>query len=219
MRKLYLIVCVLFALQSARAQDAKTCFLNMPDSITPLLTAINKADFIDFLESNMKAVVKNKFGNSSEMTNLSPDYIRLKMTESSQWEMKLLPLNDSLNVICVVSTACAPVCDSYVRFYSSTWGALAPDDYLTPPVMDDYFISPDSAQLYDYGNLRLKTDMLLAQAELEEESNAILFTFTTPRYMEEEDALKIAPFLAGPVPYIWENGRFVKAGFHSPIPE
>ena len=34
-----------------QAQEAKTCFKNMPDSICPLLSAVNRADFIDFLES------------------------------------------------------------------------------------------------------------------------------------------------------------------------
>ena len=37
------------------AQLAKTCFTKMPDSLSPLLTAVNRADCIDFLESKMKA--------------------------------------------------------------------------------------------------------------------------------------------------------------------
>ena len=31
---------------SLSAQLAKTCFTNMPDSLSPLLTAVNRADFI-----------------------------------------------------------------------------------------------------------------------------------------------------------------------------
>ncbi len=47
-----------------QAQEAKTCFKNMPDSICPLLSAVNRADFIDFLESKMKAEVTNSFGGN-----------------------------------------------------------------------------------------------------------------------------------------------------------
>ena len=90
-----------------QAQEAKTCFKNMPDSICPLLSAVNRADFIDFLESKMKAEVTNSFGGKSEMTELSPDYIHVKMTPQSSWQMKLLPINDSTKVICVVATVCA----------------------------------------------------------------------------------------------------------------
>ena len=85
-----------------QAQEAKTCFKNMPDSICPLLSAVNRADFIDFLESKMKAEVTNSFGGKSEMTELSPDYIHVKMTPQSSWQMKLLSINDSTKVICVV---------------------------------------------------------------------------------------------------------------------
>ena len=49
-----------------QAQEAKTCFKNMPDSICPLLSAVNRADFIDFLESKMKAEVTNSFGGKSD---------------------------------------------------------------------------------------------------------------------------------------------------------
>ena len=44
------VVCM--GVGSLSAQLAKTCFTNMPDSLSPLLTAVNRADFIDFLESN-----------------------------------------------------------------------------------------------------------------------------------------------------------------------
>ena len=46
----------LFSFAPLRAQqEAKAVFVSMPDSLSPLLTAVNRADFIDFLESKMKA--------------------------------------------------------------------------------------------------------------------------------------------------------------------
>ena len=65
---LFFLVCLCMA--GARAQLAKVCFTNMPDSICPLLTAVNRADFIDFLESKMKAEVTNRLGGKSEMTQI-----------------------------------------------------------------------------------------------------------------------------------------------------
>ena len=52
----------LFSLTSLQAQEAKTLFVNMPDSLSPLLTKVNREDCIDFLESKMKAQVENRFG-------------------------------------------------------------------------------------------------------------------------------------------------------------
>ena len=100
------------SMTSLQAQEAKTVFVNMPDSLSPLLTKVNREDCIDFLESKMRAQVENRFGKKSEMTDLSKDYIRMQMSPQTTWQMKLLALNDTTNIICTISTACAPACDS-----------------------------------------------------------------------------------------------------------
>ena len=119
----------------------------MPDSLSPLLTKVNREDCIDFLESKMKAQVENRFGKKSEMTDLSKDYIRMQMSSQSTWQMKVLALNDSTNVICTVSTACAPACDSSIRFYTDDWKPLTASLYITLPVMGDFLNTPDSARI------------------------------------------------------------------------
>ena len=73
----------LFVSTALQAQEAKTLFVNMPDSLSPLLTKVNREDCIDFLESKMKAQVENRFGKKSEMTDLSKDYIRMQMSAQS----------------------------------------------------------------------------------------------------------------------------------------
>ena len=104
MKRILILIFVLYVCGAAgRAQDLKTLFVALPDSLSPLLTEVNRADFGDFLESGMKAEVKNRFGNMSEMTKLTSDYLFLKTTSASTLELKLLPLNDSVKVICAVS--------------------------------------------------------------------------------------------------------------------
>lgn len=114
----------LFSLTSLHAQEAKTLFVNMPDSLSPLLTKVNRADCVDFLESKMKALVENRFGKKSEMTELGKDYIRMQMSPQTTWQMKVLVLNDTTNIICTISTACAPACDSSTVFIRRTGNRL-----------------------------------------------------------------------------------------------
>ncbi len=135
----------LFSLTSLQAQEAKTLFVNMPDSLSPLLTKVNRADCVDFLESKMKAQVENRFGKKSEMTELGKDYIRMQMSPQTTWQMKVLALNDTTNVICTVSTACAPACDSSIRFYSTDWKPLTDSQFISLPAMSDFLNTPDSA--------------------------------------------------------------------------
>lgn len=211
-KKLSIILCLAFiGLGALQAQEAKTCFKNMPDSICPLLSAVNRADFIDFLESKMKAEVTNSFGGKSEMTELSPDYIRVQMTPQSTWQMKLLPVNDSTKVICTVSTVCAPACDSHINFYTTDWKELPAASYLPAlPAMDDFIIqAPDTVDVYEYQAARRQADMLLVKTDLSAKDAALTFTFTTPDYMEKEAAEKLKPFIRRPIAYTWNQGRFI----------
>lgn len=212
MKKLSILLFLVFSgVITSQAQDAKTCFVNMPDSLCPLLSSVNRADFIDFLESKMKAEVTNNFGGKSEMTELTPDYIRVKMTGQSSWEMKLLPINDSTKVICTVSTVCAPACDSHINFYAADWKELPSSSYLPSlPVIDDFIAeAPDSVDIYEYREVRRQADMPLMKAGLSAKDSKLTFTFTTPDYMEKEAAEKLKPFLRRPVAYVWKEGRFI----------
>lgn len=212
-RKLSVLLCVaLLGWGGLRAQEAKTYFKNMPDSVCPLLSAVNRADFIDFLESKMRAEVTNNFGGKSEMTDLSPDYIRVKMTSQSSWQMKLLPVNDSTKVICVVATSCAPACDSHIRFYTSDWKELPVSSCLPAlPVLDDFIAeASDTVDAYAYQDARSQADMLLMKAELSAEEATLAFTFTTTDYMDKETAEKLKPFVRRPIVYTWKRGRFEK---------
>ena len=200
----------LFASTALWAQEAKTLFVNMPDSLSPLLTKVNREDCIDFLESKMKAQVENRFGKKSEMTDLSKDYIRMQMSSQSTWQMKVLALNDSTNVICTVSTACAPACDSSIRFYTDDWKPLTASLFITLPLMDDFLNTPDSAGVYEFDEARRSADILLMKADFNKENTELTVTLTTPDYMSKETAEKLKPFLRRPIVYHWKNGAFTK---------
>ena len=200
----------LFASTALWAQEAKTLFVNMPDSLSPLLTKVNREDCIDFLESKMKAQVENRFGKKSEMTDLSKDYIRMQMSSQSTWQMKVLALNDSTNVICTVSTACAPACDSSIRFYTDDWKPLTASLYITLPVMGDFLNTPDSAGVYEFDEARRSADILLMKADFNKENTELTVTLATPDYMSTETAEKLKPFLRRPIVYHWKNGAFTK---------
>jgi hypothetical protein len=207
MHKLLIVMALLLAPGALPAQEeekARALFDRIPDSMLPTLSPVNRADFIDFLESRMKAVVKNRFGGASEMTDLTDDYIRIQLTGHSTWEMKALPAGDSTKVICVVSTVCGPVCDSSVDFYTTRWERLPATDYLSVPAMDDYFQPADSAQLDEYARFRRGMDMLLATATLSGEAGTLTFTLTTPRYAGT-DGEEEARFLRKPLVYVWER--------------
>ena len=204
-----LLIAVLFCAMPLFAQNMKSVFIAMPDSITPLLSQVNKEDCVDFLDSNMKAEVTNRFGGKAEMKVLTDDYVLMQTTPGSTLEMKLLPVNDSTKVVCMVKTVCASACDSEIRFYASDWSKeLSMDDFLQRPDVEAFYLPQDSIT-EEYTLTRKKADMDLMKASLSKDDASLTFIYTTPEYMNKEDKEKLLPSLRKePIVLQWQDGKF-----------
>ncbi|MBE6275745.1 MAG: DUF3256 family protein [Bacteroides sp.] len=206
------LVCVLIIWMctwSVAAQDMKNVFLAMPDSLTPLLTKVNKEDCIDFLASSMKAEVKNRFDQTAEMKMLTDDYLQIQMTAKSSLEMKLLPVNDSVKVVCLIKTVCASVCDSEVHFYTSDWSRkLSTTDYWQCPENDAFYLPMDSIT-EEYTLIRKQADLDLMKMSLSKDDTNLSVVYTTPDFLNEENKKNLLPYLRKEsLVYRWENGKF-----------
>ena len=209
MRKSMLLLLCMFCAMSVFAQNMKSVFISMPDSLAPMFTKVNKEDCVDFLDSGMKAVVTNRFGSKSEMKDLSDDYVLMQATGSSTLEMKLLPINDSTKVVCMVKTVCASACDSKIHFYTSDWSRELPvSDFLVMPDAGMFFLPIDSVT-QEYDLIRKKADMHLVKASLSKDDASLTFIYATPDYLNKEDKEKLLPYLRKePVVLKWQEGKF-----------
>ena len=209
MRTAVLIVVGFLATLTGWAQDMTSVFLAMPDTMTPLLTKVNKEDFIDFLASDMKAEVRNRFDNPAEMKVLTEDYVLLQTSAVGTLEMKLLPVNDSTKVVCMVKTVCASACDSEIRFYTSDWKQeLDKKEYLQWPDAGAFFLPKDSLSEEDV-LIRKKADMYLVKASLSKDDPTLTFIYTMPDCLNKEDKDKMLPQLnQNPVALEWKEGKF-----------
>ena len=209
MQRILLIVLTFFCAMPMVAQDMKSVFIAMPDSIVPLLTQVNKEDCVDFLDSNMKAEVTTRFGGTAEMKVLTEDYVFLQTTPSSTLEMKLLPVNDSTKVVCMVKTVCASACDSEIHFYTSDWkGKMAVGDFLQKPELEAFYLPNDSVT-EESVLIRKKADMHLMKASLSKEDASLTFIYTTPDYLNKEDKKQMLRYLnPNPVVFQWKDGKF-----------
>ena len=93
----------LFAVMTgqASAQNLKIrdVFKQMPDSLMPYLTQNNRLDFIDFIDSDMKAEVTNMMGGVSEMTALTDDSLSIRMSDALRVDMLLFDLDVPVDTI------------------------------------------------------------------------------------------------------------------------
>ena len=208
MKKFGLLLLGLVAFtQIGVAQNIKNIFLDMPESITPLLSSVNKADFIDFLDSNMKAVVKNKFSRDSEMKTLGKDYVFIQMTEESTWQMKILPYKESY-LIAITSTVCGPAKDSFLKIYSASWDLLSLTDFYKEPQLSDFVVFEeyvkDSLNLFDLKAI----DLLLSDMKFNQENLELEVYLSSLDYLNEEMRAKVTPYFKKSLKYFWDGERF-----------
>lgn len=218
MQRIYGLMFLLCVAVSGMAQQKiRTVFVNMPDSVLPMLTKVNRADCIDFLDCNMKAEVRNRMGGNSEMTGLTDDWLTMKLTSQSSVEMKLLPMSDSLQLVAMIHTVCGKACDSRIRFYSTAWEPLSTEKYFASwPESHDFLPDTISSVAEDtlgelWSDFRKKADICLLTASFSPEQPLLYFEYATPEYMDSEDAMKLRPLLKNNrICYEWKAGRFVR---------
>ena len=210
-RTFFIIGVLLAACQMTFAQQVRESFANMPDSLSTLLTKVNREDFIDFLDSNMKAEVNKRLGGKSEMTRLTADFIEVKMTEESTFQLKVLTKADGTQLLCAVSTVCGPTCDSHIDFFTTDWQSLDIKALLPiAPTLTDFLKPLPEDAAYTLRNAYRQADMLFVKATLSPDDATLTFTFTTPDYMDAEAAKLIEPYIIPTVTLHWDGAKFVK---------
>ena len=202
-----ILICVIAL--GAKAQDMAAVFISMPDQNIPQLENAWRKDLVDLYKSGKEARLKNTMNGFSSLDSLTSDYLSLKATERSTIEMKLLPLVNNTNVICMVRTVNGPVADSQVEFFTTDWEPLAVSDLFTP-VDADWFIKEDTDKNSNaFQDAASRLDMNLIQYNLSPDNLTLTATYTTPLYLSKEDRKKVTPFIKdSPKVYTWEKFHF-----------
>ncbi|MCM1108679.1 MAG: DUF3256 family protein [Clostridium sp.] len=194
MKKIGCICLLLCLMQDVCARKMREVFADMPDSVLVMLTRNNRLDCIDFIENNMPARVRNLFDNYSELTALTDDYLSMALTSSSRVDMKLLPLGDSVQVVCLIRTYDGPVPESMVTFYDADWNKLDAGAYLKQPAFEDFWQKPDSLDEAEYRRLQHSMDLRCVTAVPEMAETVLTFILQTGD-LTEEGRKSVAPCL------------------------
>ena len=199
-----LITCIM-ALGAAQAEDLRTLFINMPDTIMPVLTKSERMDFLDYLDSGMKARVRNKLGGESEMTELSDRSLTVSTSQSGRIEMVLFPRKKGVNLICIIKTVTARYDDSRLAFYDENWMPIDVAGLIELPQFDDYLtkeaLASDSLEV-------LKRQSMLRLQSVSSTENGLEFQYTSLDYIGQDADKFRSWFKKEPVRYVWNGKRF-----------
>lgn len=204
--KKILFILVYFTLVSTAytvAQNMRTLFIEMPDSIIPLLTATNRADCVDFLDAGMKARVTNRLDGESELLQLTEDYLKIKVSKYSEIQMKLLSCSSGDTVLCIINTVCAEICDSRISFYTKKWKKITSwESFFKKPLLKNFFIDDDSLS-----KRMLISDMYVVELSLFPSKPILNARYTIPSYLSREDSIFLTKGMHD-IEYHWNGKKF-----------
>jgi len=209
MKLLIISILMFFTAINSYSQTIDQLFVNIPDDMVPQLESAWRKDLIDLYNAGKTATLENTMHGKSTLLKMSDNYLLLNTTERSSIELKLLPLINNTNIICMVTTVYAPVADSQVKFYSTDWKQLPDNEIFTAPNLNKFIITEAGNNSPDYIDAMASLDICLMKYSLNEDNTDLTADFTTPRYLDEESFRKAVPFLIKkPLVYEWRAGSF-----------
>lgn len=102
-------------------------WLNMPDGMIPYLNKNLRLEHLDFVDMGVKSEVNHQMNGVCVMDTLTADYTHVTLSPASSVELRLLPVNDSTKIVCLVRTFKAPAEESEISFYDAQWKPLTGD--------------------------------------------------------------------------------------------
>lgn len=200
-----LIVCV-SVIGPVRAEDLRTLFIGMPDSIMPTLTKSERMDFLDYMDSGMRARVRNMQGGESEMTLLQDNLLSVRTSQSGRMDMALFSKKSGGNIICIIKTVTARYDDSRLSFYTENWEPVPVTDLIELPTFDDYLTK--AALKSDSLDVLKKMSILRLQSATPVDG-ALEFRYTSLEYVGGDADRYKSWFRQEPIRYVW-NGKVFK---------
>lgn len=204
MKKIGAFILAFTAVLCTRANSIDSLFCHVPQNILPLLESNARLDMLDLYNCGMAARAENIFGGTSQMLAKGHDFVRIRLTDVSEWELKVLPSSPD-TILCVVHTLKGVAGDSEVAFYGSNWSKLE----MTMPElkMEEFWTATDSLPGEKLQEWHERLSPLAVEAHWAEHENKLEYTLSLAplNRIEREE---VTPYLRSRA-YGWVDGRFV----------
>lgn len=197
-------VLFIFIATSAFPQKIDDVFKTMPNSILPGLSDGNRTML---LVDTGKTVIPYSLGEIEKLA-YAPDFLKIKTSGIGSTQLKLLPLINDTQIICVIRTVCGKACDSNIRFYSTDWKELEAKTLLSHISAASFFdSSKKDSENYKFA-LSLP-DIYPVSAEFENGSDSLTLKLDLENYLSDEQLAEIRPFIKNEtITLNWNNISF-----------
>lgn len=189
--------------------DAATAFSSAPRTVFPLLDTNTRLDMIDYFRNGMSTPSQNALEGKSQITELEPGYLSVRMTDSSTAQLVLL--NDGKQgVVALISTVATPGLDSTMKFYlydtaTGKWGAPAAKAYFAKPGWKEW-MTPAGKSHQD--EVEMQVPFMLVSYKYNPATGELVLTNNLSKFLDKEVYESISSYLLPQLVYSWDGGKF-----------
>lgn len=201
-----LFLLLLLTASASFSQSAELYFIKMPADLLPTLPLNSRKDLVDFYKNERTSVMPAAFGGEMTLKVLKDDYIFLQTSQATDMQIKLLPMNDTLNLIAVVHSASSPIKNSILSFYSTDWKPITGIWKNELTCLDFFNVSGAGEELSN----RFKKHCVryFIQLSFETGSNDLIVSSPIKEDSQGDFPQEFLPYLKDMFRIDWKNGRF-----------
>lgn len=206
----FILLILTFFCANVSSQDIKPYFTIIPDNILGYVNIGLRKDLIDLYNANQNAEVRNLLGGTTRMTFLSPQFLKLNLSDFTDVEMRMIQeQGDSMGVVIVNKTLKTAYPESVLSVYTTDWRLLPVVSYFSEPSFKDFLsvaLSDD-----DLRELERAIPYPVFKIEMDSLSSDLHVYPEFIRGMSMENIRKWKSFFEEkPIVYVWKEGRYEK---------
>ncbi|MGN0213657.1 MAG: DUF3256 family protein [Muribaculaceae bacterium] len=186
------------------AKTIRDLFKEEPDNILMILPTRTRLDMLDYFDSGQKVVTRNRISSdtpSSQLIDVTNDFIAIKLTESSEVAIKLFETASGKDtVLAVVRTALLPARDSRIAFYNTHWEQIIDKKFFTEPTLNDFIINKSDKNALATINEVVKFPIISYEIPTDD-SFTLIAHLNLEQFLSAEDWEKVKPLLRPSIIY------------------
>ncbi len=183
---------------------------SIPKEIIPSLNDEQRSELLLNRETNDSLEIKNMLDGFTSIDSIAPDFVKISASKALELQIRLLPYNDSTQIICLVKTYTTPMLESSVSFYNTDWSALSTDFDLPNPNDPDALFSsfiqrPDTMQEETFNDLCKFIEPVVINADFSK-NTTISYNLTLP--LTSNDKTEELKAIIKPLFFKWNGDNF-----------
>lgn len=191
------VIMALYASSTSSQTAIENIIGTIPKQIVPYLTDSQLKEQAHDAGLNMTAkgeekdrndtlvIIKNVFGGSTTIDSLSNNFAIINLNSVTDLQIRILPYNDSTQILCVVKTVNKPIKESIVNFYTTDWYEIKdtfnlPKNVMGESLTADFLQKPDTMQSCEYMELCKYFEPVIIYADFSNANDIISYEISIP---------------------------------------